>query len=109
MAGYYPGAWPEQPQRLVGDARRPAVPAGKEKEFADYLASINLSAVPTHQYPLRTFARPTGRATHVIITEYDLPAKSFNRMMPLSTEMGWSGSRILASSSCRSSIRKPDR
>jgi streptogramin lyase len=75
MAGYYPGAWPEQPQRLVGDARRPAVPAGEEKEFADYLASINLSAVPTHPYPLKTFARPCGRATHVIITEYDLPRK----------------------------------
>jgi virginiamycin B lyase len=75
MAGYYPGAWPEQAQRLVGDARRPAVPAGKEKEFAEYLASINLSAVPIHPYPLKTFARPTGRATRVIITEYDLPRK----------------------------------
>ncbi|MBV9237800.1 MAG: carboxypeptidase regulatory-like domain-containing protein [Xanthobacteraceae bacterium] len=75
MAGYYPGAWPEQPQRLVGDARRPALPAGREKEFADYLASINLSKVATHPYPLKTFARPTGRATRVIITEYDLPRK----------------------------------
>jgi len=75
MAGYYPGAWPEQPQRLVGDARRPAVPAGKEKEFAEYLASINLSAVLKRPYPLKTFARPTGRATRVIITEYDLPRK----------------------------------
>jgi streptogramin lyase len=75
MAGYYPGAWPEQPQRLVGDARRPALPAGKEKEFAEYLASINLSATSAHPYPLKTFARPTGRATHVMITEYDLPRK----------------------------------
>jgi Carboxypeptidase regulatory-like domain len=75
MAGYYPGAWPEQPQRLVGDARRPALPAGKEKEFAEYLASINLSTAPTHPYPLKTFARPTGRATRVIVNEYDLPRK----------------------------------
>ena len=75
MAGYYPGAWPEQPQRLVGDARRPALPAGKEKEFAEYLASINLSAVKTHPYPLKTFPRPTGQATRVITTEYDLPRK----------------------------------
>jgi virginiamycin B lyase len=75
MAGYYPGAWPEQPQRLVGDVRRPALPAGKEKEFAEYLASINLSATSTHPYPLKRFARPTGRATRVIITEYDLPRK----------------------------------
>ena len=59
MAGYYPGAWPEQPQRLVGEARRPAVPAGKEREFAEYLASINLSAAQAHPYPLKTFARPT--------------------------------------------------
>jgi virginiamycin B lyase len=75
MAGYYPGAWPEQPQRLVGDARRPALPAGREKEFAEYLASINLSAVTTHPYRLKTFPRPTGRATRVIVTEYDLPRK----------------------------------
>jgi streptogramin lyase len=75
MAGYYPGAWPEQPQRLVGNARRPAVPSGREKEFADYLASINLSATPAHPYELKTFARPTGAATRVIVTEYDLPRK----------------------------------
>jgi virginiamycin B lyase len=33
MAGYYPGAWPEQPQRLVGDGRRPPVAPNRVKEF----------------------------------------------------------------------------
>ena len=40
---------------------------------AAYLATINLSASPTWTYPLKTYPRPTGKATRVIITEYDLP------------------------------------
>ena len=39
---------------------------------ADYLASVNLSKGDTWGYKLKTFPRPTGRATHVVITEYDL-------------------------------------
>jgi virginiamycin B lyase len=75
MAGYYPGASDLQPQRLVGAHRRPAVPAGMEQKFADYLASINLFGRDKHSYDIATFPRPTGRATKVIITEYDLPRK----------------------------------
>ncbi|MBZ5645470.1 MAG: carboxypeptidase regulatory-like domain-containing protein [Acidobacteriia bacterium] len=41
--------------------------------FAEYLASINLSSRPKWDYVLKTLPRPTGRATHVIVTEYDLP------------------------------------
>jgi virginiamycin B lyase len=41
--------------------------------FAKYLASINLSSGKAWNYTLKTLPRPTGRATHVIITEYDLP------------------------------------
>jgi virginiamycin B lyase len=75
MGGYYPGASDMQPQRLVGAHRRPAVPAGMEQKFADYLASINLNGRSKHSFELKPFARPTGRATKVVITEYDLPRK----------------------------------
>src|SRR3954447_13903111 len=40
---------------------------------ADYLGTINLSAAEQWKYQLKTFARPKGRATRVIYTEYDLP------------------------------------
>jgi virginiamycin B lyase len=43
---------------------------------AQFLSSINLSAGPEWEYPLKTFPRPTGRATHAIITEYDLPKRT---------------------------------
>ncbi len=45
-------------------------------KLADYLASINLSKTETWQYPLKTTARPTGKATQVLITEYDLPKRT---------------------------------
>ncbi len=41
--------------------------------FAKYLSTINLSATPEWKYQLKTRPRPSGRATRVIITEYDLP------------------------------------
>jgi streptogramin lyase len=75
MGGYYPGASDMQPQRLIGAHRRPAVPAGMEQKFADYLASINLFNRDKHAYEVTMFPRPTGRATKVVITEYDLPRK----------------------------------
>lgn len=43
---------------------------------AQFLSSINLSSNPQWEYQLKTFPRPTGRATHVIITEYDLPKRT---------------------------------
>ena len=87
MAGYYPGSTPLHPQRLVGTARRnlgggaggmggdPAI-AGRMRSAAEWLASINLSKGPERSYALKTLPRPTGRATHVVITEYDLPRKT---------------------------------
>ena len=38
-----------------------------------YISSINLSLADTWQFPLQTLPRPTGKATQVIITTYDLP------------------------------------
>jgi virginiamycin B lyase len=75
MAGYYPGSTPQYPQRLLGEARRNLGQAAGMKAMADYLASVNLSTDETWTYPLKTFPRPTGRATRVVITEYDLPRK----------------------------------
>jgi streptogramin lyase len=44
------------------------------KSAADFLATINLSGGKENwSFPLKTNPRPTGRATKVIYTEYDLP------------------------------------
>ena len=51
------------------------MPGPIQQKMADYLASVNLSNAETMEFPLKPFARLTGRATHVIITEYDLPRK----------------------------------
>jgi streptogramin lyase len=56
---------------LVGEER-----AKVQRTQSDYFATINqsTSADPaTWPYELKTFARPTGRATRVVITEWDLP------------------------------------
>ena len=71
MNGYGPVSQPIKPQRMLDPAR-----SGKPEQFrkqAEYLASINLSEVTQWEYPLKTLPRPTGRATRVIVTEYDLP------------------------------------
>ena len=75
MAGYYPGASDLQPQRLVGEHRRPPVPAAVAQKFAEYLASINLNGRSTHPFEIKQLPRPKGRATKVVITEYDLPRR----------------------------------
>ena len=51
----------------------PAVP---KLELGQYLASANLSGGrTTFPYELRTLPRPKGKATRVIITQYDMPRK----------------------------------
>jgi virginiamycin B lyase len=71
MAGYAPGSQPTHPQRRVSapEAEHPE----RFEKAAAYLASINLSAVEHWEYPLKTLPRPTGKATRVIVTEYDMP------------------------------------
>ncbi len=71
MSGYYQGSIPEYPQRFAEDARH--APGPEAKALADYLASVNLSKASTWSYALKTFPRPTGTATHVVVTEYELP------------------------------------
>jgi virginiamycin B lyase len=43
---------------------------------AQYLSTVNLSSVSQWKYPFKTHARPTGKATQVIYTEYDLPQRT---------------------------------
>jgi virginiamycin B lyase len=71
MMGYAQVSQPVKPQRRM-DPNRAGVPEQYRKQ-AEYLATINLSSVPQWEYPLKTLPRPTGRATHVIVTEYSLP------------------------------------
>jgi hypothetical protein len=75
MGGYYPGASDMQPQRLAGEHRRPPVPANLQQKFAEYLASINLNDRTEHAFEIKMLERPKGRATKVVITEYDLPRR----------------------------------
>ncbi|MGH9681918.1 MAG: carboxypeptidase regulatory-like domain-containing protein [Candidatus Acidiferrales bacterium] len=46
-----------------------------DEELAKFLASINLSSNPTWNFQFKTAPRPTGEATRVIYTEYDLPRR----------------------------------
>lgn len=92
MGRYAQGSTPERPQLRPnehgGGTSNPILQqsmGGREGEdpvmkdrvgaAAAYLATINLSSGPTWSYPLKTYPRPSGKATRVIITEYDLPRK----------------------------------
>ena len=68
-----------------------------DPEFAKFLSTINLSSTSEWKYELKTRPRPTGRATRVIITEYDLPDPG---RLPHDADLddkGWSGTTIFAS------------
>jgi virginiamycin B lyase len=79
MQGYVNQSIPQHPQlrkaeRLMeerGDQRVQVYRA-----TAEFLATINRSASPTWSYALKTHPRPTGRATRVVYTEYDLPRET---------------------------------
>ena len=43
---------------------------------AAYLSSVNLSSSDSWKFPFQAHARPKGRATQVIYTEYDLPQRT---------------------------------
>ena len=58
----------------VRGQRPPDTPPSQETlEIAEYLSTVNLSVTSTLPYRLKTFPRPKGKATQVIMTEYDLP------------------------------------
>jgi virginiamycin B lyase len=79
MGSYSPGSMPTKPQPLLPGPRgeRPAVNSKDAPAAAELLARANLSQGPSRSYELKTLPRPKGRATKVVITEYDLPAKDW--------------------------------
>lgn len=86
MATYVNQSIPLMPQvRLAPRLANQAQVAGEDslnrearsvRKMAEFLASVDLSQTGDYSYPLKTFARPKGAATHAIITEYDLPART---------------------------------
>lgn len=79
MGGYANQATPLHPQRRL--AGRMLEVRGEQRvharqALAEYLSTANLSSGSTWSYALKTFPRPKGRATRVIITEYDLPRRT---------------------------------
>jgi streptogramin lyase len=78
MGRYYPGSTPSRPQLLVsGGARseRPRVNPNEAQAAAEFLYSFNPANPDAREFELKTLPRPTGAATKVIVTEYDLPRK----------------------------------
>src|SRR5580700_6456981 len=78
MGRYAPESVPARPQLLVqGGARseRPRVPAAMMAAAAEFLVNASLNNPDNEGLVFKRLPRPTGRATNVIITEYDLPRK----------------------------------
>ena len=76
MASYANQSTPLRPQLRLG-ARDTALvgeeQARVQRTQAEWLSTINLSSSSTWEFPLKTLPRPKGKATRVVITEYDLP------------------------------------
>jgi virginiamycin B lyase len=70
MKGYGAVSQPIKPQPML-DRTRAGTPE-QYRKMAEYLATINLSAVDTWDYPLKTLPRPSGRSTRAVVTEYDM-------------------------------------
>jgi virginiamycin B lyase len=81
MTHYTPESFPLMPQPHIpsrtggGELNTEQQAQAKEnrRKQAEYLATLNLSAVPQWNYPLQHFPRVKGLGDRVIITEYDLP------------------------------------
>jgi streptogramin lyase len=78
MSNYPALAFPLMPQILPVQRQGPGEDPLEKRQaarqkMADYLCSINLSSAKEWGYSFKTLPRPTGRATQVIMTEYDLP------------------------------------
>jgi streptogramin lyase len=78
MSGYPPLAFPLMPQRTLspriggGEISRDRQIQNWQRQ-ADYLETLNLSGGNGLTYSLKTEPRPSGAATRVIYTTYDLP------------------------------------
>ena len=70
MANYANNSTTQRVQARVAERE---VPDDRARRVAEYLASINLSKRDRWDYELKTLPRPTGAATRIIVTEYDMP------------------------------------
>ena len=70
-----------------GDGVMAGPPTGTQMQQAKAVAAINLSG-GTWNYPLKTFPRPEGNETQVIMTMYDLPSP---QSKPHDTQVGLDG------------------
>ncbi|HVO93536.1 MAG TPA: carboxypeptidase regulatory-like domain-containing protein, partial [Terriglobales bacterium] len=75
MSTYAPGSTPLRPQVTVGGVQRDRTRGVDPMEVGAWLASVNTAYNSNKKFPLKTLPRPKGKATRVIITEYDLPRK----------------------------------
>ncbi|MBM3778768.1 MAG: hypothetical protein FJW23_11105 [Acidimicrobiia bacterium] len=68
---------PNDAEAVAAAAKNPNSVGGRPKtELGQYMASLNLSGGrTTWSYPLKTLPRPSGAATRVIMTQWDLPRK----------------------------------
>ena len=74
MSTWAQGSMPIHPQPQLG--RSIGTPTAAQAALGRYISTINRSTTGSEwPYPLKTDPRPTGKATHVIITEYDLPRR----------------------------------
>ncbi len=87
MADFSSQAFPVYVQKRIVQRDQARTFGGLDR-LANYIASINLSTAPEHKFALKTFLRPKGADTKVIITSYDLPRKS---MQPHDAVMGDDG------------------
>jgi virginiamycin B lyase len=79
MQGYVNQSIPAHPQ--LRHAERLMEERGDQRVqvyrgAAEYLASVNLSSRPAWNFDFKTLPRPSGEATRVIYTEYDLPRET---------------------------------
>jgi virginiamycin B lyase len=81
MSTYPQLSFPLMPQKLVaariGGGEDPLEQKMEGwRRQAQYLSTLNLSGSDSWQYSFKNHPRPTGKATRVIYTEYDLPQKT---------------------------------
>ena len=84
MGRYSPSSFPlmvqPDPQRRIGTGA--PTPESRQRQQdnrrrqAEFISTINLSKASPWEYSFKTLPRPSGKATRVIYTEYDLPAKT---------------------------------
>ena len=76
MGTYANQSTPLHPQRRLTGRDTDVVGEDRvriQRANAAFFASVNLNPHTTWEYDLKTFPRPKGKATRVVITEWDLP------------------------------------